>query len=108
MSATEIAEALGGAYRSGQWRRCRCPVHNSTGATLALRNAEEAYRFAVSPDAVGRQFSLNYTFLGLIDNAATIPDSEADERQREADVAIGPGALPLLAGSGAKPSRRTG
>jgi len=38
MTAAETAVALGGARRSGQWWRCRCPVHNSRNATLALRD----------------------------------------------------------------------
>ena len=38
MSAAEIAAALGAAHRSGVWWRCRCPVHDSRGATLALRD----------------------------------------------------------------------
>jgi putative DNA primase/helicase len=38
VTAAEIAAALGGAMRSGRWCRCRCPVHNSRGATLALRD----------------------------------------------------------------------
>jgi putative DNA primase/helicase len=36
MSAAEIAVALGGACRSSIWHRCRCPVHGSSGPTLAL------------------------------------------------------------------------
>jgi len=36
MTATEIAAALGGAHRC-----CRCLVHGSRGATLALRNGEQ-------------------------------------------------------------------
>jgi putative DNA primase/helicase len=36
--ARSIAEALGNSRRSGEWWRCRCPVHQSAGATLALRN----------------------------------------------------------------------
>jgi putative DNA primase/helicase len=40
MTAREIAAALGGAYRSGAWSRCICPVHGSLGATLALRDGE--------------------------------------------------------------------
>ena len=35
--AETIAIALGGACRSGAWWRCRCPVHQSSGATLALQ-----------------------------------------------------------------------
>lgn len=40
MTAAEIARVLGGACRSGRWRRSRCPVHGSRGATLALRDGE--------------------------------------------------------------------
>jgi hypothetical protein len=37
MSAAAIAAALGGgSYRSGAWWRCRCPVHGSRGASLAI------------------------------------------------------------------------
>ncbi|MGC2200360.1 MAG: toprim domain-containing protein [Stellaceae bacterium] len=39
-AASEIAKALGGAHRSGAWWRCRCPVHGSQGATLALRDGD--------------------------------------------------------------------
>ncbi len=42
MIAAKIAAALGGAYRSGGWWRCRCPVHASQGATLALRDGDRA------------------------------------------------------------------
>jgi hypothetical protein len=41
-AAGEISQALGGAYRSGRWWRCRCPVHQSHGATLALRDGDHA------------------------------------------------------------------
>jgi putative DNA primase/helicase len=37
VTAPEIAAALGGARRSGQWWRCICPVHGSrTGRSLSL------------------------------------------------------------------------
>src|ERR1700682_5829847 len=39
-TAGEIARALGDRCRAGPWWRCRCPVHGSLGATLALRNGE--------------------------------------------------------------------
>ena len=39
-TAGEIAGALGAACRAGAWWRCRCPVHGSLGATLALRDGE--------------------------------------------------------------------
>ena len=38
MTASPIAAALGGGYGSGEWHRCRCPVHQSNGATLALKD----------------------------------------------------------------------
>jgi putative DNA primase/helicase len=43
MTAADITMALGAAHRSGDWWRCRCPVHRSrTGrsATLALRDGD--------------------------------------------------------------------
>jgi putative DNA primase/helicase len=39
-TAGEIAGALGAPCRAGPWWRCRCPVHGSLGATLALRDGE--------------------------------------------------------------------
>jgi DNA primase len=47
MIAAEIAARLGGAYRSGAWWRCRCPVHSSGGATLALRDGDRGGPIAV-------------------------------------------------------------
>ena len=38
--AEKIAVSLGSARRSGAWWRCRCPVHDSRGPTLALRDGE--------------------------------------------------------------------
>src|SRR5215813_7462363 len=40
MTAEQIAATLGGARRSSGWWRCRCPVHQSHGATLALRDGD--------------------------------------------------------------------
>jgi putative DNA primase/helicase len=37
-AAETIARALGKAQLSGDWWRCRCPVHQSAGPTLALRD----------------------------------------------------------------------
>ena len=47
MTVADIARALGAARRSGPWWRCRCPVHESRGATLALRIGRGV--FAESP-----------------------------------------------------------
>ena len=59
MSAATIAAALGAAYRSGAWWRCRCPVHGSESATLALRDAGAALRSVASPDAAAAASSPN-------------------------------------------------
>jgi hypothetical protein len=42
VTAAEIAAALGGAHHSGAWWHCRCSVHCSRGATLALRDVSPA------------------------------------------------------------------
>jgi hypothetical protein len=39
-TAADIASGLGATRQSGQWWRCRCPVHGSRGATLALRDGD--------------------------------------------------------------------
>lgn len=38
--AAAVAQALGASYSSGGWWRCRCPVHKSTNASLALRDGD--------------------------------------------------------------------
>ena len=38
MTADSMARALGGGPSGGGWHRCRCPVHNSRGPTLALKD----------------------------------------------------------------------
>ena len=54
-TAETIAAALGGSYRSGAWWRCRCPVHHSNSATLAVRDAPKAaLRCGASPAAEPR------------------------------------------------------
>jgi putative DNA primase/helicase len=40
MSAETVARALGGEQRSATGWRCRCPVHNSKQASLALRDGD--------------------------------------------------------------------
>ena len=40
VNTAEVAARLGLACRSGSWWRCRCPVHGSVGATLALRDGD--------------------------------------------------------------------
>jgi putative DNA primase/helicase len=85
-AAETIASALGGAYPSGGWWRCRCPVHQSNGSTLALRNAPQglvAYCHAgCSRDAVLAELDRR----GLLDDSAgvAVPDPIDVVRDRQA------------------------
>jgi hypothetical protein len=86
-SAADIAAALGGSYRSGSWWRCRCPVHNSKGATLALRDGREG--MVVHCHAGCRRDDIlneldRLGLLGQDDDAGSVDPAEW-ERQREAD-----------------------
>ena len=45
MTAAEIATALAGAQRPGDWWRCRCPAHRSRTSSLARRDGD--YRLVV-------------------------------------------------------------
>jgi putative DNA primase/helicase len=47
VTTAEIAASLGRAHRSGAWWRCRCPVHQSHGPTLALRDGNRGGLIAV-------------------------------------------------------------
>jgi putative DNA primase/helicase len=84
--AEAIASALGGAHPSGGWWRCRCPVHQSNGTTLALRNAPQglvAYcHGGCSRDAVLAELDRR----GLLDNSAVVavPDPIEVARDRQA------------------------
>jgi hypothetical protein len=59
-AASEIAKALGGAHRSGEWWRCRCPVHSSRGATLGLRDGETASSLSALPGAIIATYSASF------------------------------------------------
>lgn len=67
-TAAEIATALGGAQRSGKWWRCRCPVHASQSAALALRDGDRDGSCALAmvarvDDAAGRLVAVHRTWL---------------------------------------------
>ena len=86
MNAAEtIASALGDAYPSGGWWRCRCPVHQSNGTTLALRFAPQglvAYCHAgCSRDAVFAELDRR----GLLGDSAAVavPDPIEVARDRQ-------------------------
>lgn len=91
MSAAEIAVALGGAHRSGAWWRCRCPVHRSRGATLALRDGERGLIAVCHAGCDRREIIAALRRLGLIGTAAhdvaCRPDPASKQRRAEADAA---------------------
>jgi putative DNA primase/helicase len=66
MSAREVAAALGGACRSGAWWRCRCPVHSSRSATLALRDGERGMIVKCFADCDPRDILAELRRMGLI------------------------------------------
>lgn len=87
MSGAEaIAAALGAAQKSGRWWRCRCPVHNSTGATLAISDRSPPGLTIKCHAGCSRQsVAAELRRRGLMPNKGTgaAPDPETVERQRE-------------------------
>ncbi len=84
--ARSIAEALGNSYRSGQWWRCRCPVHNSTGATLALRSVGGGLQVRCFARCSSAAILAELHRRGLIDKAASCSRSRSCRAKREADA----------------------
>jgi hypothetical protein len=89
MTAAEIAAALGGEHRSGVWWRCRCPVHNSRGATLALRDGERGLIVKCWAGCRRHDVVAELRRLGLLDDGAAAPARAPDgaeiERRRAAE-----------------------
>jgi hypothetical protein len=87
MIAAEIAAALGGACRSGGWYRCRCPVHQSTGPTLALRDGPRGLIAHCHAGCSRDDVLAELGRLGPIDGAGSAePPNPAElARQREAE-----------------------
>ena len=92
MTVAEIAAALGRACRSGKWWRCRCPVHGSRGATLALRDGEWGLIVKCFADCDRGDILAELRRRGLVvgprdgGGDGLRPDPEAIRRQREAEV----------------------
>lgn len=92
MSPGDIAAALGGACRSGAWWRCRCPVHGSRGATLALRDGERGLIVKCFADCDPRDIFAELRRRGLVvgprngGGDGLQPDLKAIRRRREAEV----------------------
>jgi putative DNA primase/helicase len=87
MMAAEIAAALGGAGRSGLWWRCRCPVHQSTGPTLALRDTVQGLLVCCHAGCRRDDVLEELDRLGLLGDASAAEnvDPAKIEREREAD-----------------------
>jgi putative DNA primase/helicase len=90
MTAERLARALGNSGRSGRWWRCRCPVHDSRGATLALRDGESGLTVKCWAGCQPRDVLAELRRRGLIADhgeARPISDPEAGTRRRDADAA---------------------
>jgi putative DNA primase/helicase len=85
MIAAMVASAIGGAYRSGEWYRCRCPVHQSRGPTLALRDGPRGLIVHCHAGCSREDVLAELRRLGLLDadeGAAAVPPDPAEIAQR--------------------------
>jgi hypothetical protein len=90
--AAEVAKALGSAHRCGLWWRCRCPVHQSRGASLALSDGERGLILKCFAGCDPRDILAELRRRGLIGDAAhdrhrpspatTRPDERGDAAHR--------------------------
>jgi putative DNA primase/helicase len=88
MTAEIIARSLGAAARSGEWWRCRCPVHQSGGASLALRDGHSRLLVKCWAGCGARDVLAELDRLGLLNDDCPAPTSREDiERQRERERA---------------------
>jgi putative DNA primase/helicase len=90
MTAADIARTLGGVRRSGAWWRCRCPVHGSQGATLALRDGQRGILVHCHAGCSRAEILAALRGRDLIGGAAGArykpPDPDAEQRRREAEI----------------------
>src|SRR4051794_32659403 len=86
MRAAEIAAALGGAHRSGEWHRCICPVHQSSGPTLAMRDGPRGFIAHCHAGCARDDILAELSRLGLLDSngLADPADPAMLEHHREA------------------------
>jgi len=91
VTAAEIADALGGRYRSGAWWRCRCPVHASSGPTLALRDGDRGLIVKCWAGCHPRDVLVELRRRDLLNanagDTAKPPDPAAERRRHEAEAA---------------------
>src|SRR4051794_31898623 len=85
IAARLLAVALGGDYRSGAWHRCRCPVHQSGGPTLALRDGPRGLIVHCHAGCSRDDVLAELSRLGLLDGNGRVgpPDPAELERRRE-------------------------
>jgi putative DNA primase/helicase len=85
MNIPEIARALGEDYWSGGWWRCRCPVHQSRGATLALKDDDRGLAVHCHAGCCRLDVLAELRRLGLLDDkdiAQPRPKDPGKERLR--------------------------
>jgi hypothetical protein len=88
VNGADIAAALGGGYRSSAWHRRRCPVHQSQGATLALKDGSRGLIVHCHAGCSRDDVLAELRRLGLLDDdgmAVDLPDPAEIERQRAAE-----------------------
>jgi putative DNA primase/helicase len=89
MGAESIANALGSAYRSGEWWRCHCPVHASRGSTLTLRDGERGLIVYCHAGCSRVDILAELRRRGLLDGHAGVSaplDPAEMDRRRNAEV----------------------
>jgi putative DNA primase/helicase len=84
VTAASVAQALGAAYPAGGWWRSACPVHGSTAATLALRDAPRGLVVVCHAGCGRRAIMAELARRGLLTGDAAAPDPLAVERDRQA------------------------
>jgi putative DNA primase/helicase len=86
MNAANIAARLGGTPGSGAWSRCRCPLHNSSGPSLALRDGDRTLIVKCWGGCDPADVLAELRRLGLLEGNVNgpSPDRTDVERRREA------------------------
>jgi putative DNA primase/helicase len=91
MMAGEIARALGRPKLYGAWWRCPCPVHQSQGDTLALRDGDRGLILCCHAGCAARDILAELRRRGLIDGRGEAgdyrPDTDVMRRRQEGEVA---------------------
>jgi putative DNA primase/helicase len=89
MIAADIAAALGGGYCSGEWHRCICPLHQSSGPTLAQRDGPRGLIAHCHAGCSRDDVLAELHRLGLLDGngerTRCVPDPAEMERRRAAE-----------------------